>query len=103
MNKIGGITAKHAPRILEVTACAYARELTVEKFQALITFAQTPAGEHLLELSSPVGNDDEIADAYIAYGKELEDPMNSLSRIMCQHATQARIAAGDTNEKCTLE
>ena len=93
----------HAPAVTEAYAQAYARTYSIEDLRQMVTFAASPAGQHLFARGSEIELDPGVLaagqsmmmDAFLTFEHERKVAA-------CKQATAKRIAAGETNAKCPL-
>ncbi len=93
---------QHMPSVLEAYAQAYAREFSADELGQLIAFAATPAGKHYLARYALVDNDPLVLEAHQAMWEELAPTMERVRKQLCSERAAQRLAAGDTDAKCSL-
>ena len=93
---------RQMPNVLEAYAQAYAREFAADELGQMIAFAETAAGKHYLARYALVDNDPLVIAAHLAMWEELAPTMERVRKQLCSERAAQRLAAGDTDAKCSL-
>lgn len=93
---------ERVPNIMEAYAQAYAREFTADELQQMVTFAQSPAGQHYLAKQLDIGSDPAVQIQEQGLQGDVPAIIQQLQKERCAEHTAQRIAAGDTKAKCPL-
>jgi hypothetical protein len=100
--KMGPVIERHADRLQEVAAMAYARKFTPAELRATTTFASTPEGRNVLTRIFEIPYDPAMLREQGLLMAELGPDISQFQVAVCKRQTAARIAAGEKTAKCSL-
>ena len=90
------------PGVLEAYAQVYAREFSEAELEAMIAFAETPAGKHYLARYAFLEMEPELIEAQQSLMSEIWPEVEEFGKQMCAEKAAKRLAAGDKKATCPL-
>lgn len=100
--KLEPILQAQMPQLLDAYAQAYAREYSADELKAMVAFAGSPAGKHLLSQLNVPDSDWGIVAAQQRVANSLVPTLQEMEQEPCAKRAAARIAMGDAKAKCPL-
>jgi hypothetical protein len=100
--KLTKITERRLPALMDAYAHSYAREYSEGELRDLIAFAITPTGRHFMYDMDFADDDPAVTAVQAEMGEEMAPIIEGLQKAMCQAATEVRVAAGETDAKCSM-
>jgi len=90
------------PNVLESYAVVYARDYSTEELQQMVTFAQSPAGQHYFAHNLAVQGDPIVVRQLEGFRSDLWPAMEEFPKEKCAAKAAQRVAMGDTKARCPL-
>lgn len=95
------IVNRYLPALWEAYAQAYAGEFSAGELREMIAFASTPTGQHFMKDLNFADRHAAVTDVTYEMSEELAPIYEDLQTRICKRRTEMRVAAGETDAKCS--
>ena len=100
--KLTRIVELRLPELMDAYAHSYAREYSESELRDLIAFAATSSGRHFMHDMDFADGDEAVTAVRDEMSGEMAPILEDLQKAICQAATEVRVAAGETEAKCSM-
>lgn len=96
------IMNRHMASVTDAYTQAFAREYSADELTQILAFAQTRVGAHFLPQNGALDNDSAVLEAQAKMMEDVLPIFDAVSKMMCKHKAELRVAQGETDAKCSM-